>query len=144
MDARLADDDGLKAPEIEQIGEGLVAQIEASRIGAEGRQDATARIVCEAAPSQAAGARRDMRHGVQMAGDFAFGPRRSVARFMTGLDAPDMAGKRMVARQPGWRARIVISRDPYPIAPELQAAQGGATIDAQSRCPFIIMKAVSQ
>ena len=41
----------------------------------------------------------------------------------------------MVARQPGGRARVVISRDPYPIAPELQAAQGGATIDAQSRCP---------
>jgi hypothetical protein len=123
MDARLADDDGLKTREIEQIGEGLVAQIEASRIGAEGRQDATARIRGEATPPQSTGARRDMRHRVQMAGNLALHTRRSRAWFVTGGDAPDMAGKRMVARKPGWRARIVISRDPYPIAPELQAAR---------------------
>ena len=88
MDARLADDDGLKAREIEQIGEGLVAQIEAARIGAEGRQDATARIRGEAAPAQAAGTRRDMRHRVQMAGDLAIHAGRSRARFVTAATAP--------------------------------------------------------
>src|SRR4029077_17126855 len=100
MDARLADDDGLKTREIEQIGEGLVAQIEASRIGAEGRQDATARIRGEATPPQSPGARREMRYRVQMAGNLALHTRRSRAWFVTGGDAPDMAGKRMGHRKP--------------------------------------------
>src|ERR1700730_9986025 len=112
MDARLADDDGLKAREIEQIGEGLVAQIEAARIGAEGRQDATARIRGEGAPAQAVGTRPDMRDGVQLAADLAIRAGRSRARFVTAGNGPDMAGWHMVARQPGGRARVVIARDP--------------------------------
>ena len=122
----------LKARGIEQMGERLVGEREPARIGAESGKDATPRIRGKAAPPHPSGPGRDMRDRVQMARDLALRAKAPLTRLVTGGDPSDDAGGRMVPRQADGRARIVISRDPDPIAPELQGAQGGPAIEAQT------------
>ena len=124
----------------EQIGEGGIADVEPTAVGAEGRHH-QARIVCrKAAPGYGAAALRDTRDWMQMTGDLAD---RALRQMAEGQGA-DGQRRFEYAADIGGRLGIVITDEPYPVAPALQSIQVFAVPVRKPRRTATVMETVAE
>src|SRR6266700_4720926 len=101
------------------LPKGVIADAEAAGIGTERRHNRALAVSGEAAPLYGAATRRHPRLRVQMPGDLAVGPGRLVAK----RDLADRDFARHHAAEVARQRRIVIARDPDPLAPHLHRCQ---------------------
>src|SRR5690606_32368484 len=119
----------------------LIRNVEAARIGAEGRQDETRAIADEAAAAHTSPPSPDGGGGMEMARDLT--RRRAGRRFMAEDQAAQVERLRRVAAEaigPG----IVIARDPEPAAPLHQGTKTVPVIPVQPGASAHVMKGVAQ
>ena len=106
--------------------EGAVADAQAPRIGAERRHHSAFAVSRKAAPLHGAPAGRHARLGMQVARDLAG----RAGRLVPERDRADRNFLRDHPAEIAWQRRIVIARNPDPVAPRLQGARA-----LRGRCP---------
>src|SRR6201992_1795797 len=103
----------------EDLGKRCVADVEAAGIGAEGRHHGALAIAGKTSSLHRAPAGRDTRLGMQMAGDLTS----CAGRLMAKRDWAESHSSRDRATESGRQRRIMITRNPDPVAPRLQGNQ---------------------
>ena len=124
----------------EDFRERRIADAQAAGIGAERRHHGALAVAGKTAPLHRAAAGRDARLGMQMAGDFA----RRAGRLVAERDRPDRDFARDHAAEIGRQRRIVIARNPDPVAPRLHRRERVAVGRGQPLMRVAVVKAVAE
>src|SRR4051812_20647531 len=125
---------------LEYFGEGVVANVQSASVGAERRHHGAHPVAGETSPLHRASARGDARLWMQMSGDFAG----RAGRLMAKHDSPYRDFARDHAADVARQRRIVIARDPDPVAARLQCGEGFAVPGRQPLMRLAIVKTVTE
>ncbi len=126
----------------EDLNKSAVADIEPARISPEGRHHQARSIADKATPRQGAAAPNDVRHWMQMTGDFAGAclRRRLVAKRQR--PETERGGKNAAKVMGG--IGVVVASDPHPIAAARKLLEFGTISGGKPRRSVLIVKTVSQ